>query len=237
MKKFVVIVAVLSLVASGFVQIPMAGAQSPTDRKAATANAGAASVGESVAVVSAVSDRVATAEPSNLGAEAFIDLTRIFKEEVGCNQEMSAIKDKIREFDQQCKQQQTNLNVLRDELRAASDLARRMQLEKELADGSAKLQTEIAETRQQFLAAEAKIYNEVYEQVRSTVAEYAKEHGIRRVTRSQSVARTEEKVDGSDRSAVLQRINRPIIYLEGPSDSPSDITDAILQRLNGVKTR
>ena len=150
---------------------------------------------------------------------------------------MSAIKDKIKKLDQDVKEQQTRLSALRDELKATSDAGRRLQLEKELADGSAKLQAHVAETKQQFLEAEAQVYNDVYEQVRVAVTEYAKQHGIRRVTRSQSIAFTNEKVDATDRKAVLQRVNRPILYLDGVSESSSDITDAILQRLNGGKTR
>ena len=57
------------------------------------------------------------------------------------------------------------------------------------------------------------------------------------MTRSQSIAFTDEKVDASDRKSILQRVNRPIVYLDGVSESSSDITDAILQRLNGVKAR
>jgi len=46
-----------------------------------------------------------------------------------------------------------------------------------------------------------------------------------------------KKGAATDRQAVLQRVNRPILYLDGVSESSSDITDAILQRLNGGKTR
>jgi beta-lactamase regulating signal transducer with metallopeptidase domain/Skp family chaperone for outer membrane proteins len=229
MKKLVVIAAALALAAGGFARIRLASGQSPAAAKENLAE-------------NSESDRVASAAPAKpkaekLSQEAYLDLIRIFKEAVGFNQEMSAIKDRIKEVDLEVKEQQTKLNALRDELKATTESGRRSQLEKELADGTAKLAAEVAETKKQFLEAEAQVYNDVYEQVRVAVAEYAKEHGIRRVTRSQLIAFTDEKVDATDRKAVLQRVNRPILYLDGVSESSSDITDAILERLNGVKTR
>jgi len=253
MKKLVVIAAALALTAGGFARIRLASAQSPaapsSERATATASGGAgpASASESIAVNDDDSARVATGTPARRSPEAFIDLQRVLKELPWFNQQMSTLKDKIQKVDQECKEQVAKFSALRDELKTTNEAGRRAQLEKELADGQAKLQLHVNETKQQFLKDEAMIYHEAFEQVREATAEYAKQHGIRVVrrnsgSRSASTAYaddkvTDEKVDTTDRKAVLARVNRPVIYFDGPSEIPSDITDAIVQRVNGVKTR
>jgi hypothetical protein len=248
MKKLVVIAAALALAAGGFARIRLATAQSPAPPSSelspttSTGGAGPASVKENVAANSEDSARVATATPARPNPEAFIDLHRVFKEMPWFNQQMSAMKEKIQKLDQEVKEQTAKLSAMR-ELKTTSDAEQRSILEKEIADGQAKLQLQVAVSKKQFLEAEAKLYHEAFEQLRATVAEYAKQHGIRLVRRglpSKGKAdnkEVEEAVDTTDRMAMLARINHPVIYFDGPSEIPSDITDAILQRVNGVKTR
>jgi Skp family chaperone for outer membrane proteins len=245
MKKLFV---VLALATGSFAQTRLASGQSPAPPSSesttpiVSGSTGAGSIVETATVNSDDSERVARAasvkpSPEKLRLEAFVDLNRIMKEASVSSEQMSALKDRIHKFDQECKEQQTKLTALQVELQAATESSLRRQLEKELAEGKAKFQARIAETKKQFLTDEANIINDVYEQIRAVTADYAKENGIHRVTRSQSVARTEDKVDGTDRTAVLQRVNRPIIYSEGASESPADITDAIIQRLNDSESR
>jgi hypothetical protein len=141
---------------------------------------------------------------------------------------MSPPKEKIQKFDQECKEQVAVFSVLRDELKTASEAGTKSLLEKELAEGQAKFQSKVATARKEFLEAEAKIYHETFEQVRATVTEYAKQHGIRVVRRrsgSNAAADekvTEDKVDTTDRMAMLARINRPIIYSDArPKVNPT----------------
>jgi beta-lactamase regulating signal transducer with metallopeptidase domain len=249
MKKLVVIAAALALAAGGFARIRLASAQSPaapsSERATATASggAGSASVKGSIAVNDDDSGRVATATPAPRSPEAFIDLQRVIKEIPWFNQQMSAMQDRRQKLDQECKEQVAKFSALREELKTTNEAGRRAQLEKELADGQAKLQLHVNETKQQFLKDEAKNYHEAFEQVREATAEYAKHHGIRLVRRglpSKGFAdnkEVEDEVDTTDRTAVLARINHPVIYFDGPSEIPSDITDAIVQRVNNVKTR
>jgi len=229
MKKLLSIAAALSFVSGGFARIPFASGESPASPAAeATPAAGA------------------SAPASNSGQEAFVDLQRVFQEMPWWKEQMAGIKERIGKHEREVKLQQAKLNNLRDELKAVTEgdfqqndvgkqIEVRKQLEKEVADGAAKLQSQIAETKQQFLRDEAKIYYEAYEQVHAATAEYAKEHGIRVVRRSSSIAYAQGKddqVDITDRQAVLARVNRPVIYADGPSDLPSGITDAIVERLN-----
>jgi len=245
MKKLVVIVS-FSLATGGLTGIPLASAQSPASPSSESAAAtpssspAAASTLESVTVNSNDSDRVATATSIRPGSEAFVDLNRVFKESNACRQQMSALQDKIRKFDQQCKEQQAQIVALDRERAAESDSSRRLQLEQELANSKAKLQAQVVEVKQQFLQVEAQHYHEAYELVRSTTAEYAKQHGIRVVHRAPSIGYADDKddnVDITDRKAVLARVNRPVIYSDGPSEIPTDITDAIIHRLNDTKSR
>ena len=249
MKKLVVIAAALALTAGGFARIRLANAQSPAPPSSglspptATRGAGPAPVNSSIAGNAEDSDRVATATPARPTPEAFIDLPRVMKEMDWFNQQMSAIKEEIQKVDQESKEQIAKFSALQSELKTTSDATRRLHLEKELADSKAQFQLQMSVSKKQFLAAEAKIYHEAFEKVRATVAEYAKQHGIRLVRRglpSKGFAdnkEVEDEVDATDRKAVLARVNHPVIYFDGPSEMPSDITDAIVQRVNGVKTR
>ena len=62
------------------------------------------------------------------------------------------MKDKIKKFDSEVKEEQAKLVALRAELKDTSEAVLRRQLDKELADRTAELQAKTAETRKQFLA-------------------------------------------------------------------------------------
>lgn len=246
MKKIFVLAAAMVLAAGGFARIRLASAQAPA-RGGAVAVADESALsdapGAAARVASATAASSATKAVAQGGAEAFVDLQRVMKESYAFNQRMSPLQKKIQEFDQECKEQVAALAVLREETRTANDAGTKALAEKTLAEGQAKFQLKVAAVKKQFLEGEAKIYHEAFEEVRATVAEYAKQHGIR-VVRRRSASNpnsldyaTDEPVDTSDRMAMLARINRPVLYGEVPADSPVDITEAILERLNGVKTR
>jgi Skp family chaperone for outer membrane proteins len=189
MKKLVVILAALVLAAGGFGRIRLASAQSAAPRTSERATA--------------------TAQPSQ---EAVVDLGRVFKELHGFNEQLSALKAKIKKFDQEHEAKLT------------------------AGEGKAKLDPQVGEARKQFERAEAALYHDAFERIRAAISEHAKEHGIRVVRRSNTIVRADDKVDVTDRMAVMARFNRPFIYLDEPSAN-CDITDAILQRLNGSSDR
>jgi hypothetical protein len=77
--------------------------------------------------------------------------------------------------------------------------------------------------RKEFLVREAKIYNQVYQEIAKEVEMFAAANGISAVLRVNG-----DQVDPNDPQAVLQNINRQVVYFS----RNLDITGVILDRLN-----
>lgn len=150
------------------------------------------------------SERAAAVQP---GQEAVIDLHRVFKELRSFSEELAALRARFKDFQ---KEQEAKLKA---------------------AANKQEVESKIADTVKEFQLAEAKLYHDGFERIRVAIAEHAKEHGIRVVRRSNTIARPDDQVDANDRKAVLERFNRLYLYVEEPAAS-HDITDAIVQRLN-----
>ncbi len=84
------------------------------------------------------------------------------------------------------------------------------------ADG----QIAATQKKKEFLDREAKIYYGVYQEIVNEVEAFANENGIAIVIRFNSEEITQ------DRNAVLEGINRAVVY-----QSKSNITNAIIERL------
>jgi Skp family chaperone for outer membrane proteins len=189
MKKLVVIIAALALAGGGFGRMRFATAQSPAPPS---------------------SERATAAVQST--RDAVVDLPRAITELHGFKEDHSAIKAKLKKFQEE---QEAKLKAGEDK---------------------AKIESLRAEAVKQAQLAEAKLHHDAFERIRAAITEHAKEHGIRVVRRSNTIVRPDDNVDVNDRKAVMIRFNRPFIYLDEPSAN-NDITDAILQRLNGSSDR
>jgi Skp family chaperone for outer membrane proteins len=247
MKTFVVVVAVSALAAGGLMRIELASAQLPAPL--APISAVARDPGspdptphENSTVEPVDAPRLASATSAKPSQEAFIDLTRAFKEVHAIHGRLMELNKGIRAFDVEVKEEQLRLQSLAETRKTTADPAEHLRIDSELTEGQRKLQERANQLREQCLKDEAKIYHDGFEQIRKATAEYARQHGIRVVRRSQSTAYAEEKaadeqVDVTDRKAVLARVNRPVIFFDGPSETPTDITDAIVERLNRTRAR
>jgi Skp family chaperone for outer membrane proteins len=246
MKKLVVVVVAISLAAGGVMRIQVVSAQSPLPSKIVAALDPGSSdpmpQGERLAVEPVDGLRPASATATKPIQEAFIDLQRAFKEVHAIHGRLMELNEGIRAFDVEVKAEQLRLQSLAETRKTTGDPAQHLRIDTELTDGQRKLQERANQLREQCLKDEAKIYHDGFEQIRKATAEYARQHGIRVVRRSQSSAYAEEKaadeqLDVTDRKAVLARVNRPVIFFDGPSETPTDITDAIVERLNRVQDR
>jgi Skp family chaperone for outer membrane proteins len=95
----------------------------------------------------------------------------------------------------------------------------------------ARLQTELKlygqRLQQDFAQREAILYAELYGHISSAVEQYAQQHQIRLVLRSNEIT-----IDPQNRNSVLGAVNRDVVYQQG-----LDITDAILQELNAEQAQ
>jgi Skp family chaperone for outer membrane proteins len=76
--------------------------------------------------------------------------------------------------------------------------------------------------REKFLADEAALYARWYRQVQKIVRETAAQKSIRMVVKT-----SPETFDDKDRAAVLQAVNRPIVFQD-----QLDITDEVIAAIN-----
>lgn len=94
--------------------------------------------------------------------------------------------------------------------------------EEEIARQQSELQVKMTLQKKDFMEKEARIYYNVYDQVKRTVAAFAERNNIALVLRYNST-----EIEADNRQSVLEGINRPVIY-----QNRIDITQDVLSMLN-----
>jgi Skp family chaperone for outer membrane proteins len=158
------------------------------------------------------------------GGVAFLDITKIFKSHARFNELMSELKADETKAEGQMKGEVDYVNRMMEDLKLAKPGTEEYSSrEQEIARRRADMNVRIQLQRKEFLVREAKIYNQVYQEIAKEVEMFAAANGISTVLRVSG-----DQVDPNDPQAVLQNINRQVIY----SSRNMDITGAILERLN-----
>jgi len=227
MKKFAIVAVILTVAAAGLTQLHLATAQTPPSSN----NGKLTPAPREKAVPDTASEpaSLGPGTPSPSSPEAVIDLSRVFKESREFQRRKDALSNKVNLWQQKMKQEQERLVILQQKQRSTSNGELKRQLEIELQADVADFKRRDERFRNEALDEEATACHELFERIRSEVAKYAKQNGIRLVRRLQSVVVAGEPVDATDRKAILARLNRDIIYSD---PQQIDITDAIIERLN-----
>lgn len=178
-------------------------------------------LGSTVAFVSAQ----APATGASTGGIAVVDVGRVYEGHVRFKNAMSKMKTDVQAAEAQLK---ADSDALRKMAEKGKDLKPGSQELRALEANFAKLQADFnvkaSLQKKDFLDREAKIYNQVYDEVRDEVAKYGKSRGLSAVFRY-----TSAPIDSTNREGILQGINKPMVYV-----SPGlDVTDWVLAQLNG----
>ena len=155
---------------------------------------------------------------------AFLDITKVFKTHARFTELMGELKGDETKAETAMKGEVDYVNRLMEDLKLAKPGTEEYSTrEQEIARRRADMNVRIQLQRKEFLVREAKIYNQVYQEIAKEVEIFAAANGISTVLKV-----TGDQVDANDPQAVLQRINQHVIYYS----RNLDITDAILARLN-----
>jgi Skp family chaperone for outer membrane proteins len=158
------------------------------------------------------------------GGIAFLDVPKLFKSHGRFNEMMAELKGDESKAETAMKGEVDYVTNMMEGLKqfkpGTEEFSRQ---EQEIARRRADMNVRIQLQRKEFLVREAKIYNQVYQEVAKAVEEFAVPNGISMVVRVSG-----DQVDPNDPQAVLQNINRQVIFF----NRNMDITGAILDRLN-----
>jgi Skp family chaperone for outer membrane proteins len=150
-----------------------------------------------------------------------IDISKVFDSHARFKQNMEAMKQEVQAFEATLRKRGEEIQTIQNEMKqfqpgSAEYKQREEQIMKIQADG----QIAATQKKKEFLDREAQVYFGVYQEIVNEVEAFANENGIAIVIRFNS-----EEIK-QDRNAVLEGINRAVVY-----QSKSNITNAIIERL------
>ncbi|MCO6454447.1 MAG: OmpH family outer membrane protein [Pirellulaceae bacterium] len=165
-----------------------------------------------------------TAAPRAAGTSVVvIDVAEVFERHVRFKARMEDIKRDIETFEAELRNEQKQLNAVREELqnyKPGTDAYKRV--EERMAAMAADAQVKMQLKRKEFLEQEAKVYFNAYQEVLAAVSQFADRNGISLVLRFNG-----KEMDPSQRESVLQGVNRAVVFQRN-----LNITDYIIERLN-----
>jgi len=166
------------------------------------------------------SDEPAAADAPHRIPLATLDVAKAFKQDRDFNERLQHLKDKIDEYDREVRFRQAEIKKLTSQ--EVTSQATNNEAAKKAAYMNAMLQVDIATKKEEFLVAEARLYAERYQSLERAVAQICRRRDIGVVIRTST-----EPLNPADREAVLQAVNRPIVYSSAP-----DLTDDAIAALN-----
>ena len=153
---------------------------------------------------------------------AVIDIGKVFKQHPGFNQAMETMKRDVQQSQGELQQRAKEIQALRDKLKVYQpDSAEAKQVEAQILEMQAAGQLEATKKKKDLLDREAKLYYEVYEEIKQEVNGFMQQYGIALVLRFNSDA-----IDVKNRPAVLEYVNRPVVM-----ERRIDITSQIVERI------
>lgn len=154
---------------------------------------------------------------------AVLDVARVFKQNQRFARDVAELKKEVGHLDVEFRLRGKEVERLQEQLAGSpSGSPERKKLGDELIDKKARIQADVEKQKAQLQQRETLLYRDVYLRVAELTAEYAKEHGLRLVVRFNSGS-----IESTDRKAVLEAVNRGVVFHDN-----LDISDAIIERLN-----
>lgn len=151
--------------------------------------------------------------------------------------DMARVFDNCKKFQGRKAELQVEVKIAEEMLRGESDALKSMQaeaesalrgsearerLEQEVAQRASDLQLKLARQKKELLKREALMYADAYDEVLAGIKQYAKQHGIYLVVRTNQKA-----IDRTDPQSVVDGLSRAVVYQDA-----ADITDALIKQIN-----
>ena len=155
---------------------------------------------------------------------ATLDLTKVFKNHEGFQNRSNKMRAEVEEAEQQLKGQRDSYMAQKQELdRHKKGTEEYDRLAAELAKLTETLNAQVNRQKETFLAQEAEIYIEIYDQIGAAIEALAEKRGFQLVLRFNG-----DPVDRTKPAEVLKELNKSVLYQHG-----IDITNDILEMVNG----
>lgn len=156
---------------------------------------------------------------------ALLDVNRIFKNHERFKAAMEGMKHNVEAAETDVRKQRDAITKLIEDLQMLKKgTPEYKELEEAIAKRQADLQVAVGLKKNEFVQREAENYNAVYQEILQEVNYFCRENAIDVVLRFNG-----EAADVEQPQSVLAFINRQVVW-----NTPGlDITDAVLQRLNG----
>jgi len=152
-----------------------------------------------------------------------IDVEAVFKAHNRFKQAIDIMKKDVADFENHVRDQQAKIRSKTEEMQqfnpGTPDYKRK---EEEAAQMTSVLQVQMQLKRRDFMEREAKLYYNVYTEVKGLVARFANDQGISLVLRYNSA-----EIDPTDRNSVMMGVNSPIVFQRN-----LDITRWIIKKAN-----
>jgi hypothetical protein len=155
---------------------------------------------------------------------ALLDVAYIFKNHKPFNDEMKVLEQKAVAFQQNMKDTEAQLQLLKSRMEQTTDKAEKEKLEAELAKKGTDYQLFVRTNQRDVFEAEAKIYYETYTLLQEETKKYCRARGILVVLKT-----SRDPIKADDRSSVMQGLARPVVF----SDAP-EISEDILKALDAA---
>ena len=182
----------------------------------------------SAAFIAAIAVTTATAVGRAEGGASVpivvVDLNKVFEQHPTFKMQIDQIKAAVKSSEAEFMGRGKDIESRAKQLQALKSSSEQYkQLESETARLQAQTQADMALKRKDFLEQEAKVYFNVYQQVKQEIKVFAESNRIGLVLRYSS-----EGIDPTNRQSVMQGVNQPIVYNQGGLD----ITNYIVERLH-----
>lgn len=162
-------------------------------------------------------------EGSGPGLVAVLDVAKVFKNNQSFDSQLKSIKAQADKLREEITKQQESLKTRAQQLTNYEvGSADRNQLEGQLAQEQAAMQTKARQAEADLLNREARIYYDTYQQMQKVVESIAAQNNISLVLRFDS-----EQIDSSNRAEVIKGVNRSVIF-----HRRLDLTNMVSEALN-----
>ena len=153
---------------------------------------------------------------------AVIDIGKVFKQHQGFTQAMEAMKQEVQRSQNDLQERAKEIQKLTEQLKMyKADSVEAKQVEAQILEKQAEGQLAATKKKKELLDREAKLYYEIYEEIKQEVDSFMQQYGIALVLRFNSDA-----IDVKNRPAVLEYVNRPVVM-----ERRIDITRQIVERI------
>lgn len=168
-----------------------------------------------------------TAQNSNSGMVAVLDVAKVFEGNTVFNSRMEAIKAEANEVKSQMEAEQLAIQQQAENLKTLNQGSPEFNaLQAELEQKTVALRTKAVQTNTALLNKEAQIYFDTYQQMQKTVAELASKYNITLIIRWDS-----KPIDPSKRDEVIKGVNRNIVY-----QKDLDLTSLVIDSMGALST-